>query len=231
MTSTDGGGGIVDQSQPPRTGGENQGMATEVVQTAKEHTRELGDEVARQAQNVTGQVKERLSGEVQNQNERLATTLRHLSEELETMHKNAPADSMAAAMVQRLGEGSRQAADYLRAHGPEGVLQEVQEFARRKPGTFLLTSAVAGFVVARLGKGLLTGGGNGSGNGSSDGSARTYTGSTYPAGTTRTDISGTTDTTVVTEPAAHSRPAVPALPPDPAMAQRSDVVRTDRDRP
>lgn len=160
----------MDQIQPARTGGSTeealQDKASEVGQTAKEHTRQLGDEVARQARDVTGQVRERLTGEAQSQNERLAMTLRHLSGELEMMHKNAPGDSMAAAMVQRLSEGSRQAADYLREHGPEGVLNEVKEYARRKPGTFLLTSAVAGFVVGRIGKGLLTSG-NGNGSGTS----------------------------------------------------------------
>jgi hypothetical protein len=45
-------------------------------------------------------------------------------------------------------------ADYLDRHGPEGVLREVQDFARRRPGAFLATALAAGFVVGRLGKGV-----------------------------------------------------------------------------
>ena len=199
----------MDQVQPPRTGDSKeetlQEKTSEVVQTAKEHTRELGDEIVRQTRDVTGQVRERLSGEAESQNERLATTLRHLSEELEMMHKNAPGDSMAAAMVQRLSEGSRQAADYLREHGAEGVLNEVQEYARRKPGTFLLTSVLAGFVVGRIGKGLLTNGTT-NGSGTSPGERQA---TTYRSSTATPQSPYTTDTATVP---MQAQPVMPATP-------------------
>jgi hypothetical protein len=35
------------------------------------------------------------------------------------------------------------------------VLQQVQDFARRRPGAFLATALAAGFVVGRLGKGVV----------------------------------------------------------------------------
>jgi hypothetical protein len=54
--------------------------------------------------------------------------------------------------VSRVADGGRQLADYLDRNGPEGVLQEVQDFARRRPGAFLATALAAGFVVGRLGK-------------------------------------------------------------------------------
>jgi hypothetical protein len=61
-------------------------------------------------------------------------------------------NSPAGQVVRRLGEGGRRAADYLEDRGPEGLLDDVQEFARRKPGTFLLIAAAAGFAVGRLGR-------------------------------------------------------------------------------
>ena len=60
--------------------------------------------------------------------------------------------SPAGQIVRRLGEGGRRAADYLEDRGPEGLLDDVQEFARRKPGTFLLIAAAAGFAIGRLGR-------------------------------------------------------------------------------
>ena len=63
-------------------------------------------------------------------------------------------DSPAAAVVSRVADGGRQIADYLDRNGPEGVLREVQDFARRRPGAFLATALAAGFVVGRLGKGV-----------------------------------------------------------------------------
>jgi hypothetical protein len=53
-----------------------------------------------------------------------------------------------------LAARSRSFASYLDQHGPEHVLQELQDFARRRPGTFLVAAVAAGFVVGRLGKGL-----------------------------------------------------------------------------
>lgn len=51
-----------------------------------------------------------------------------------------------------MADGGRQLADYLDHHGPDGVLREVQDFARRRLGAFLATALAAGFVVGRLGK-------------------------------------------------------------------------------
>jgi len=57
-------------------------------------------------------------------------------------------------------------ADYLAERGPEGVLNEVQDFARRRPGAFLAAALATGFVVGRLGKGVVAAGSDRSGYGS-----------------------------------------------------------------
>jgi hypothetical protein len=154
----------------------------EVAQTAKEHVREVGDEVATQTRHLTGQIRNRLTDEAESQNERLSSSLRQLSEELGSMGSQAKQDSLAATVVQRLSEGSRQVADYLEQHGPDGVMREVQDFARRKPGTFLLTAAAAGFVAGRLGKGMLTGGSSDGSDGSNGNGYGTRHGSDYRTG-------------------------------------------------
>jgi len=76
-----------------------------------------------------------------------------------------------------VAEGGHQVADYLTQHGPEGVLTEVQEFARRRPGAFLATAIVSGFVVGRLGRGVISAAGTSSTNGSEPSTAG-YAGST-----------------------------------------------------
>lgn len=57
-------------------------------------------------------------------------------------------------MVRHLADGGERIADQLHEHGPEGFLDEVKEFARRKPGLFLAGAALAGFAVSRTGKGI-----------------------------------------------------------------------------
>ena len=91
-----------------------------------------------------------VSGQARTQNQRVADGLRQMSDQFGQM---GPGDgSPAGQIVRRLGEGGRRAADYLEDRGPEGLLDDVQEFARRKPGTFLLIAAAAGFAIGRLGR-------------------------------------------------------------------------------
>jgi len=54
--------------------------------------------------------------------------------------------------VHQIAETGRRAAEYLDRRGFEGAVGELQDFARRKPGTFLLGAAVAGFLVGRAAK-------------------------------------------------------------------------------
>jgi len=70
--------------------------------------------------------------------------------------------------VSRIADSGRGVADYLSRRGPGGVLDQVQDFARRRPGAFLATALAAGFVVGRLGKGVVSAGG-----GSATGKPRT----------------------------------------------------------
>jgi hypothetical protein len=56
--------------------------------------------------------------------------------------------------VSDLGQRGRRVADYLADRGPEGLLSEVTEFARRRPMAFLASAVAAGFLVGRMGKGI-----------------------------------------------------------------------------
>jgi hypothetical protein len=96
-----------------------------------------------------------VSTEARGQNDRLAEGIRRFADELADMVRDRD-DSAARGVITQVSQGGRRVADYLAQHGPDGVLREVQDFARRRPGTFLAVAATAGFVVGRLGKGVLT---------------------------------------------------------------------------
>jgi hypothetical protein len=128
--------------------------ATNVTDTAKHQARQVADEASTQARNVAGDVRAKVSHQARTQNDRLVDGIRGMADELDRMRADRQ-DSPAAAVVSRVASGGRQVADYLADRGPEGVLDEVQDFARRRPGAFLATALVAGFVVGRLGKGAL----------------------------------------------------------------------------
>jgi hypothetical protein len=135
--------------------------ATDVKDTAVEQAQRVGAETKAQARNLAGDVRDRLSEQARTQNDRLAGSIRQTADQLDEMRGDR-SDSPAATVVARVADGGRQLADYLDRNGPEGVLREVQDFARRRPGAFLATALAAGFVVGRLGKGVAKAGSSGS---------------------------------------------------------------------
>jgi vacuolar-type H+-ATPase subunit H len=125
--------------------------AADVKDTAKEQAQRVGAEARTQASNVASEVRGKINEQARNQNTRLVGSIRQTADHLDEM-RGAREDSPAAAVVARVAEGGRQFADYLDRNGPDGVLKEVEDFARRRPGAFLATALAAGFVVGRLGK-------------------------------------------------------------------------------
>jgi hypothetical protein len=135
-------------SQATRTASE---AAGEVKETAKEQAQKVVGEAKTQFGTVASDVRDRVSEQARTQNDKLVTGIRQTADQLDEMRGDRP-DSPAATVVSRVADGGRQLADYLDEHGPDGVLREVQDFARRRPGAFLATALAAGFVVGRLGK-------------------------------------------------------------------------------
>jgi uncharacterized protein YjbJ (UPF0337 family) len=127
--------------------------AGDVKDTAKEQAQRVGSEARTQVRNVASDVRDRVSQQAHSQNDKLVSGIRQAADQLDEMRADRQ-DSPAATLVSRIADSGRQFADYLDHHGPEGVLREVQDFARRRPGAFLATALAAGFVVGRLGKGI-----------------------------------------------------------------------------
>jgi hypothetical protein len=131
--------------------------------TAKEQIRQVAGEMKTQARDLASQAKDRVGTQARSQNDRLAQGLRNFADELDQM-VDQRGDSPARSVVTKVSSGGRKVADYLTEHGPEGVLHDVQDFARRRPGTFLAIAAAAGFVAGRVGKGVFTSASTTSGN-------------------------------------------------------------------
>jgi hypothetical protein len=52
-------------------------------------------------------------------------------------------------------DGGRRAAGYLDERGLDGAIEELQRFARRRPGVFLAGAALAGFAAGRIAKAVV----------------------------------------------------------------------------
>jgi hypothetical protein len=162
--------------------------AGEVKDTAKEQAQRVGAEARTQARTVAADVRGKVSDQTRAQNDKLVGGIRQMADQLDEM-RGDKSDSPAATVVSRVADGGRQLADYLDRNGPEGVLREVQDFARRRPGAFLASALAAGFVVGRLGKSVMKAG-DGSAKPSSDsfvsGAGTSYGAESYGTQTYRT---------------------------------------------
>jgi hypothetical protein len=138
---------------------------TEVAETARHEAGVVAHEVKHQAGRVASDVRTRLTDEARTRQQDLADRLRQAGEELRAMSADRD-PSPARTTVEQLAGRTEQVAEYLGKHGPEELLAEVQDFARRRPAAFLLSAAVAGFVVGRLAKGVVVEHASGSGDGS-----------------------------------------------------------------
>jgi uncharacterized protein YjbJ (UPF0337 family) len=128
--------------------------AHEAAGTVREQAGHVVDEAKTQVRSLAEQTRERLAEQARTQNERLVAGTRQIADELEEMARYR-GDSPASTVVSKIADGGRKIADHLSERGPDGVLAEVQDFAQRRPGAFLAVAVTSGFVIGRLGKGVL----------------------------------------------------------------------------
>ncbi len=126
-----------------------------VAGTASEQASQVASEAAGQARNLYDQTREELRGQASTQQERLAGSIRSLSTELASMADRGNAGP-ASDLVREASSRAGDVAGWLDNRDPGGVLQEVTDFARRRPGTFLAIAAGAGLIAGRLTRGAIS---------------------------------------------------------------------------
>lgn len=126
-----------------------------VAGVAKEQATGVASEAADQAKNLYDQTRQELKGQASTQQQRLAEGVRSLSSELESMANGGNAGP-AADLVREASSRARDVAGWLDQRDPGALLQEVTDFARRRPGTFLAIAAGAGLIAGRLTRGAIS---------------------------------------------------------------------------
>ncbi|MFF6832515.1 hypothetical protein ACFY84_11665 [Streptomyces sp. NPDC012438] len=130
------------------------GKAAEVGGTAKEQAGNVVGEAAAQAKDLAGELRTQLQDQAETQTQRLAENVRRLSQELRELGENGKPDSTVADLARRAADGGHQVASHMEKRGPDGLMSDLRDFARRRPGAFLAGAALTGFVVARAGKSI-----------------------------------------------------------------------------
>ena len=125
-------------------------VASEAAQQATRVTREATD----QAREVLQRTQSELREQATSQTERTAAGLRDLGQQFSGLAEGRSDGGFAADAARQLGEGVTGFAQRLEERGFDGTVEDLRQFATRRPGLFLLGAAAAGFVTVRLGRGL-----------------------------------------------------------------------------
>lgn len=126
-----------------------------VAGTAKEEASNVASEAKTQAKALFDEAKHELQGQAKTQQGRAAEGLQALGGQLSSMAQGQ--DGLAGQLVGEVGTRAEAAARWIGDREPADLLQEVQSFARRRPGTFIAIAAAAGLVVGRLARGMASG--------------------------------------------------------------------------
>ncbi|WP_345801416.1 hypothetical protein AAIB33_18455 [Microbacterium sp. AZCO] len=164
-TGTPSAGDVVDTAKQEAAG---------VVDTAKSEAKEVGREARTQLSSLYHQTRYELSDQASQRQQKLADGLRSAGSELRGMADSSTDNGVASDVVRQVSQRLEGAASWLGSRGPEGVIDEVKRYARRRPVVFLAAAALAGVVVGRLTRSLAAGQPD-------DGGASRYTGDgSYP---------------------------------------------------
>jgi hypothetical protein len=125
--------------------------AKTVAATAADQAAQVANEVGMQARTLVDQSKQQLLTQAQTQTDQIAAKLRELGDQVQALVEGRTQDAGPVAdYARQAARSASQFAGRIENRGFDGVIEDVQRFARRKPGTFLLGAALAGFGAARL---------------------------------------------------------------------------------
>jgi ElaB/YqjD/DUF883 family membrane-anchored ribosome-binding protein len=151
-----------DQSTAGRVAETAKSEASNVASTAADGARDVAGEAGAQAKAVVGEAKQQidrlvsqgrdeLRQQAEQRNSQAVGQLRTLSEQLGALLQGRPeAAGPLVGYASDLQYRIRRLAARMEQGGPQGVVDDIAQFARRRPGAFLAGAAGVGFVVGRI---------------------------------------------------------------------------------
>jgi hypothetical protein len=127
--------------------------AKELARQAGGQARQVAQEAKHELQTLTDQGRQELKSQAEAQTQRASQNLRTLSDETRALAEGRPDEAgPLAGYVQGVSGKLSGWADNLDRRGFDGMVAQVQGFARRRPAAFIGLCAVAGFAVSRVGR-------------------------------------------------------------------------------
>jgi len=134
----------------------------QVAGTVKDQAANVTAEAGKQAKQLLSQAQSELSGQAAAQQERVASGLRSVADQLHGMADGSTEPGMATDLAREAADKANQVAGWLDNRDPGAVLDEVRSFARKRPGAYLAIALGAGVLAGRLTRGLTAGSESGS---------------------------------------------------------------------
>lgn len=164
-------------SPPPENSSTNGDVASSNGDVARQQGEQVKDEVTEQAQAVAGTIadeashvaheaadhardlaadaKQQLHRQAREQTDHLGGALGQFGDRVHALADGRPEDAGAVGdYAERIADRVDGVAARVSNLGFDGMIDEGQRFARRRPGAFLAGAAVAGFAASRLGRGV-----------------------------------------------------------------------------
>ena len=126
----------------------------QVADTAVSEAKDVVAEARSQISTLLEQLRDEANEQASGQSDRAVKGLRSLGDELEQMVSASEQRGMATDLAGQAADRVQSVAGWLEQRQPGEVLDEVRDFARRRPGTFLAAAAVVGLIGGRLTRGL-----------------------------------------------------------------------------
>jgi hypothetical protein len=124
------------------------------AEVARDEASGVVTEARRQGRNLLRQAQDQMLEQAARGQQRVAGELISLGDELRSMADRADRDGPAGDLARTTASRAHSAGQWLDSREPRQVLDEVQAFARRKPGLFLAMAAGVGLVAGRLTRGM-----------------------------------------------------------------------------
>lgn len=124
--------------------------AAKVAGTAKEEATKVAAEAKTQVKDLYNQTRSELAEQAAAQQERVSSGLHALSDELTSMADNSENPGVATDLVQQAARRADSVANWLGNRDPGSLVDEVRDFARQRPGTFIAVAAAAGLLAGRI---------------------------------------------------------------------------------
>ncbi|MBC2933982.1 hypothetical protein [Nocardioides sp. zg-1228] len=127
----------------------------QVAGTAKDEALNVAGTAAAQARTVVGEARQQVTSQLSDQattgRDKLAQTLVTLGDDLQQMAQGEGASQgLAKDLAQEVSDRVRALGSHLEDRDPAQLLDDARDFARRRPGTFLLGALAAGVVAGRM---------------------------------------------------------------------------------